>query len=200
MRIFHLDCVKPVRSVARVLIAVFHDFNYAFFLYMILARKEYEVFVVESILLIMQCKLSLRFRMQLDQVCTIPLDTAKVRLQLQKSAIAGDVTLPKYRGLLGTVGTIAREEGLRSLWKGVVPGLHRQCLFGGLRIGMYEPVSFKFYFFLALTKPAAIHRKPDCCFTQVKNLYVGKDHVGDVPLSKKILAGLTTGERSLRRN
>ncbi|CAN8279227.1 unnamed protein product [Cochlearia groenlandica] len=100
------------------------------------------------------------------EVCTIPLDTAKVRLQLQKSAIAGDVSLPKYRGLLGTVGTIAREEGLRSLWKGVVPGLHRQCLFGGLRIGMYEPV---------------------------KNLYVGKDFVGDVPLSKKILAGLTTG-------
>lgn len=75
-----------------------------------------------------------------SQVCTIPLDTAKVRLQLQKSAIAGDVTLPKYRGLLGTVGTIAREEGLRSLWKGIVPGLHRQCLCGGLRIGMYEPV------------------------------------------------------------
>ncbi|XP_010504203.1 PREDICTED: mitochondrial uncoupling protein 1 [Camelina sativa] len=100
------------------------------------------------------------------EICTIPLDTAKVRLQLQKSALAGDVTLPKYRGLLGTVGTIAREEGLRSLWKGVVPGLHRQCLFGGLRIGMYEPV---------------------------KNLYVGKDFVGDVPLSKKILAGLTTG-------
>jgi solute carrier family 25 uncoupling protein 8/9 len=105
------------------------------------------------------------------EVCTIPLDTAKVRLQLQKSALAGDVTLPKYRGLLGTVGTIAREEGLRSLWKGVVPGLHRQCLFGGLRIGMYEPV---------------------------KNLYVGKDFVGDVPLSKKILAGLTTGEHNDR--
>lgn len=44
------------------------------------------------------------------EICTIPLDTAKVRLQLQKSALAGDVTLPKYRGLLGTVGTIAREE------------------------------------------------------------------------------------------
>lgn len=85
----------------------------------------------------------------LDQVCTIPLDTAKVRLQLQKSALAGDVTLPKYRGLLGTVGTIAREEGLRSLWKGVVPGLHRQCLFGGLRIGMYEPVGYKICFFHA---------------------------------------------------
>ncbi|EPS59739.1 hypothetical protein M569_15066, partial [Genlisea aurea] len=100
-------------------------------------------------------------------VCTIPLDTAKVRLQLQKSVVAGDGTaFPKYKGLLGTVGTIAREEGLSALWKGIVPGLHRQCLFGGLRIGLYEPV---------------------------KNLYVGKDHVGDVPLSKKILAALTTG-------
>lgn len=101
------------------------------------------------------------------EACTIPLDTAKVRLQLQKKAVAGDVvSLPKYRGLLGTVGTIAREEGLSALWKGIVPGLHRQCLFGGLRIGLYEPV---------------------------RDMYVGKDFVGDVPLTKKILAGLTTG-------
>jgi solute carrier family 25 uncoupling protein 8/9 len=28
---------------------------------------------------------------------------------------------------------------------------------------------------------------------QVKSLYVGEDHVGDVPLSKKIAAGFTTG-------
>lgn len=77
------------------------------------------------------------------QICTIPLDTAKVRLQLQKKAVAGDtVALPKYRGMLGTVATIAREEGLTALWKGIVPGLHRQCLFGGLRIGLYEPVGF----------------------------------------------------------
>ncbi|KAK4582581.1 hypothetical protein RGQ29_025684 [Quercus rubra] len=103
----------------------------------------------------------------LAEICTIPLDTAKVRLQLQKKSVAGDgLTLPKYKGMLGTVATIGREEGLAALWKGIVPGLHRQCLFGGLRIGMYEPV---------------------------KNLYVGKDFVGDAPLSKKILAGLTTG-------
>lgn len=101
------------------------------------------------------------------EICTIPLDTAKVRLQLQKKPVAGDgVALPKYKGMLSTVATIAREEGMVSLWKGIVPGLHRQCLFGGLRIGLYEPV---------------------------KTLYVGKDFVGDVPLSKKILAGLTTG-------
>lgn len=77
-------------------------------------------------------------------MCTLPLDTAKVRLQLQKQAVLGDaVTLPRYRGLLGTVGTIAREEGFSALWKGIVPGLHRQCLNGGLRIALYEPVSLE---------------------------------------------------------
>ena len=32
---------------------------------------------------------------------------------------------------------------------------------------------------------------------QVKNFYVGSDFVGDVPLTKKILAALTTGELNL---
>ncbi|KAJ6797415.1 mitochondrial uncoupling protein 1-like [Iris pallida] len=101
------------------------------------------------------------------EVCTIPLDTAKVRLQLQKKAVSTDAgAVPKYRGMLGTVGTIAREEGLTALWKGIVPGLHRQCIYGGLRIGLYDPV---------------------------KSFYVGDNFVGEVPLSKKILAGLTTG-------
>jgi solute carrier family 25 uncoupling protein 8/9 len=93
------------------------------------------------------------------EALTLPLDTAKVRLQVQTEG-------NKYRGLLGTIGTIAREEGAASLWKGIEPGLHRQCLFGGLRIGMYEPV---------------------------RNFYVGKEHKGDPPLHLKIAAGLTTG-------
>lgn len=38
------------------------------------------------------------------------------------------------------MGTIAREEGLAALWKGITAGLHRQFIYGGLRIGLYEPV------------------------------------------------------------
>lgn len=93
------------------------------------------------------------------EICTLPLDTAKVRLQLQSGS-------NKYRGMIGTVITVAKEEGPSALWKGLEPGIHRQVLFGGLRIGMYEPV---------------------------KNLIVGKDHQGEVPLHLKIAAGLTTG-------
>lgn len=33
------------------------------------------------------------------------------------------------------------------------------------------------------------------CALQIKTLYVGNDFVGDVPLTKKILAALTTGKQ-----
>ncbi|PRQ55814.1 putative mitochondrial carrier domain-containing protein [Rosa chinensis] len=75
--------------------------------------------------------------------CTILLDIAKVRLQLQKKAVVGDAAdAPKYRGLLGTMATIAREEGLAAPWNSIIPGLQRQCIYGGLRIRLYDPVIF----------------------------------------------------------
>jgi len=80
------------------------------------------------------------------EVFTIPLDTAKVRLQIQKAGPDGSL---KYKGLIGTMKTITAEEGALALWKGCVPGLHRQVLFGGLRIGLYGPVK-EFYEPMAL--------------------------------------------------
>ncbi|KAK4759419.1 hypothetical protein SAY87_022550 [Trapa incisa] len=70
-------------------------------------------------------------------ICTIPLDTAKVRLQLQKKAAAGDdaLALPTW----------------------LSPG----CM--------------------------------DSVYLEVKILHVGENFVGDAPLTKKILAALTTG-------
>jgi len=44
-------------------------------------------------------------------------DTAKVKLQLQPKSAT-----PKYRGLLGTCLTVAREEGASKLWAGLAPG------------------------------------------------------------------------------
>ncbi|XP_055812814.1 mitochondrial uncoupling protein 2-like isoform X2 [Solanum dulcamara] len=96
------------------------------------------------------------------ELCTLPLDTAKVRLQLQKRAGSGE---GKYGGLLGTVATIAKEEGLLALWKGIIPGLHRQCIYGGLRIGLYEPV---------------------------KAFFAGSYYVGDGSLFSKVFAALVT--------
>lgn len=98
------------------------------------------------------------------EVTTIPIDTAKVRLQLQQTA-EGEV--PRYKGIFGTMGKVAAEEGPFALWSGLVPGLQRQFVFAGLRIGLYVPVRN------VITGPLAPGQNPT--------------------LLQKILAGMTTG-------
>ncbi|KAI3373114.1 hypothetical protein L3Q82_006444 [Scortum barcoo] len=99
---------------------------------------------------------------------TFPLDTAKVRLQVQgearASAATGKGSAVKYRGVFGTITTMVRTEGPRSLYSGLVAGLQRQMSFASVRIGLYDSVK-QFY-----TK--------------------GSDHVG---IGSRLLAGCTTG-------
>ncbi|XP_012707126.2 mitochondrial uncoupling protein 2 isoform X1 [Fundulus heteroclitus] len=70
---------------------------------------------------------------------TFPLDTAKVRLQVQGESKA----LPKgqkakFRGVFGTIIPIVRNEGPRNLYNGLLAGLHRQMCFASVRIGLYD--------------------------------------------------------------
>uniref|UniRef100_A0A3P9MWH7 Dicarboxylate carrier UCP2 n=1 Tax=Poecilia reticulata TaxID=8081 RepID=A0A3P9MWH7_POERE len=71
-------------------------------------------------------------------IVTFPLDTAKVRLQIQgeKQAV-GSI---RYRGVFGTISTMVRTEGPRSLYNGLVAGLQRQLCFASIRIGLYDNV------------------------------------------------------------
>eukprot|EP01083_Nonionella_stella_P046889 125555_1 len=72
------------------------------------------------------------------ELFTLPLDTVKVRLQ-----IAGSNPLPGAavrHGLVSTARGMLQEEGLLAMWKGLVPGLYRQMVFAGLRIGLYDHV------------------------------------------------------------
>lgn len=94
---------------------------------------------------------------------SLPLDTAKVRLQIQGEGAKSGAPV-KYKGLPHTFVTIVKEEGPTGLFKGLTPGLLRQMVFATLRIGLYQPVR-DFY-----------HQGP-----------------GDPPLYKKIAAGMTTG-------
>ncbi|XP_062414030.1 mitochondrial uncoupling protein 2-like [Pungitius pungitius] len=79
---------------------------------------------------------------------TFPLDTAKVRLQIQgegmASQAAGRGSALKYRGVFGTIITMVRTEGPRSLYSGLVAGLQRQMSFASVRIGLYDSVK-QFY-------------------------------------------------------
>uniref|UniRef100_A0A3P8NK97 Dicarboxylate carrier UCP2 n=1 Tax=Astatotilapia calliptera TaxID=8154 RepID=A0A3P8NK97_ASTCA len=96
---------------------------------------------------------------------TFPLDTAKVRLQVQgesKPLLKGQRA--EYRGVFGTIFTMVKTEGPRSLYSGLVAGLHRQMSFASIRIGMYDTM---------------------------KQLYTrGSENAG---LGTRLLAGSTTG-------
>ncbi|KAF1394252.1 hypothetical protein PFLUV_G00024610 [Perca fluviatilis] len=73
------------------------------------------------------------------ELVTLPLDTAKVRLQIQgesKPSLKGQRI--KYRGVFGTIFTMVKTEGPRSLYSGLVAGLHRQMGFASVRIGLYD--------------------------------------------------------------
>ncbi|XP_076002078.1 dicarboxylate carrier UCP2-like [Genypterus blacodes] len=76
---------------------------------------------------------------------TFPLDTAKVRLQIQGESKASlDSQTVRYRGVSGTIITMVRTEGARSLYNGLVAGLHRQMSFASVRIGLYDSMK-QFY-------------------------------------------------------
>ncbi|KAI9544846.1 Mitochondrial uncoupling protein 2 [Dissostichus eleginoides] len=76
---------------------------------------------------------------------TFPLDTAKVRLQIQgesKPSLKGQRM--KFRGVFGTIFTMVKTEGPRSLYSGLVAGLQRQMSFASVRIGLYDSMK-QFY-------------------------------------------------------
>lgn len=96
---------------------------------------------------------------------TFPLDTAKVRLQIQgESKRAVTAKAAQYRGVFGTMATMVKNEGPTSLYNGLVAGLQRQMSFASVRIGLYDSVK-QFY-----TK--------------------GSEHAG---IGSRLLAGCTTG-------
>lgn len=76
---------------------------------------------------------------------TFPLDTAKVRLQIQGEVLAEpSVRVVHYKGVMGTISTMVKMEGAASLYNGLVAGLQRQMTFASIRIGMYDSVK-QFY-------------------------------------------------------
>ncbi|CDO93930.1 unnamed protein product [Kluyveromyces dobzhanskii CBS 2104] len=66
------------------------------------------------------------------RAATAPMDTVKIRYQLQP------VHEDKYKGIVSTVKTILKEEGLRALWKGNVPATAMYVVYGGVQFGSYS--------------------------------------------------------------
>ncbi|EKX52026.1 hypothetical protein GUITHDRAFT_65536 [Guillardia theta CCMP2712] len=71
------------------------------------------------------------------ETVTLPIDTAKVRLQLQKS---GARNIRQYKGMMDCMILIYKEEGATALFKGLGPALVRQICYTGLSFVLYEPI------------------------------------------------------------
>jgi len=70
------------------------------------------------------------------EATTLPTDVAKVRLQLQSSSL-GEL---RYHGMVDCIVKVARVEGLRALWKGLIPALVRQVSYHSFTFVLYEPI------------------------------------------------------------
>ncbi|XP_021743909.1 mitochondrial substrate carrier family protein ucpB-like isoform X1 [Chenopodium quinoa] len=68
---------------------------------------------------------------------THPLDVLKVRLQMQLVGQRGPLT-----GLGHIFTQILNKEGFSALYLGLTPALTRSVLYGGLRLGLYEPSKY----------------------------------------------------------
>ena len=81
---------------------------------------------------------------------THPVDTIKVRLQLQGELGKRAVEMPssaastphtlKYNGFLRGMGTILKDEGINGLYKGFSASLLREASYSTIRMGLYEPI------------------------------------------------------------
>lgn len=69
--------------------------------------------------------------------CTHPLDVLKVRLQMQLAGERG-----RLIGMGATFARIVKIEGPGALYLGLAPALTRSVVYGGLRIGLYEPCKY----------------------------------------------------------
>lgn len=68
---------------------------------------------------------------------TLPADVAKVRLQLQNTATSAEA---RYHGMIDCLVKVAHLEGIRALWKGLVPALVRQVSYHSFTFVLYEPI------------------------------------------------------------
>lgn len=75
-----------------------------------------------------------------------PLDVIKIRLQLQIHSLSEPSSIrnldgPVYKGTLGTLKQILREEGLTGLWKGNIPAELLYLTYGSVQFSAYTSIS-----------------------------------------------------------
>ena len=68
---------------------------------------------------------------------THPLDTVKIRLQMQGEA--GKATIRQYDNMFRGMIVVCEHEGFGGLYKGLSAAWMRESIYSSLRLGLYEP-------------------------------------------------------------
>ncbi|KAI9870145.1 MAG: mitochondrial thiamine pyrophosphate transporter, partial [Watsoniomyces obsoletus] len=81
-----------------------------------------------------------------SRFCIAPLDVVKIRLQLQPHSLSDPLSCdgikgPTYKGVFPTLRAIAKQEGIRALWKGNIPAEAMYLCYGGLKFAAYRSIS-----------------------------------------------------------
>ncbi|XP_036322416.1 solute carrier family 25 member 35-like [Rhagoletis pomonella] len=69
---------------------------------------------------------------------TNPIDVIKTRIQLQGELAARGTYVEPYKGIFHGLVTIARNDGLLGLQKGLVPTMYFQFVVNAFRLGIYS--------------------------------------------------------------
>lgn len=79
------------------------------------------------------------------RVCLQPLDVLKIRFQLQEEPVKRGVPTAKYHSIFQAAGSIIREEGLSSMWKGHVPAQALSIIYGVAQFVTFEGLTYMAY-------------------------------------------------------
>ncbi|CAE7494806.1 PUMP1 [Symbiodinium sp. KB8] len=115
------------------------------------------------------------------ETATLPLDVTKIRLQLQGEATSGSGEAASRRGMVGMMAHVAKSEGLAGLYGGLSAALIRQVVYGGIGVGMYQPVR---KLLIGLGSAALVLQLPSAPFPFDRDLLACR---------KRACAGMLTG-------
>lgn len=76
------------------------------------------------------------------QTVTHPIETVKARMQI--SGEEGRKSAGNYSGILSTIQSITKNEGVKGLYKGIQAAWAREIVYSSLRLGLYEPIKSLF--------------------------------------------------------
>ena len=136
------------------------------------------------------------------EMLTLPVDAAKVRLQLQASGSGS--TAPKYTGMLQGMWRIGSDEGIAALWRGFEPALVRQvralARWRSIRAAAAAgsaPAASRPLHVPPLARQVSYTGMSFVLYEPVRNAIAGDVPRNEIPFYKRVLAGGTAGGISI---